>query len=136
MKTLKEMLSADRFASEAGVEIMELKEGYAKARMLVTEKHLNAVGVCQGGALFTLADLTFAAVANSRNMLTLSLNANITFLRAVCGGYVYAEATEIFNHAKIPFIEVRITDENENLVAVFTSSGYRKKSELNLESLM
>lgn len=54
MKTLKEMLSADRFASEAGVEIMELKEGYAKARMLVTEKRLNAGGVCQGGALFTL----------------------------------------------------------------------------------
>ena len=68
--------------------------------------------------------------------LTLSLNANITFLRAVSGGYVYAEAVETFNHAKVPFIEVRITDEEGCPVAVFTSSGYRKKTELNLESLM
>ena len=73
MKTLKEMLSHDRFAAEAGVELLEVREGYAKARMLVTEKHLNGGGVCQGGALFTLADLAFAAVANSRNQLTLSL---------------------------------------------------------------
>ena len=119
MKTLKDMLSHDRFAAEAGVELLEVREGYAKARMLVTDKHLNGGGVCQGGALFTLADLAFAAVANSRNLLTLSLNANITFL-----------------HAKIPFIEVRITDEEGCPVAVFTSSGYRKKTELNLESLM
>ena len=77
MGTLKEMLSADRFAAEAGVELLEISPGYAKARMKVTEKHLNAGGVCQGGALFTLADLAFAAVANSRGRLTLSLNANI-----------------------------------------------------------
>ena len=118
------------------MELLEVREGYAKARMLVTDKHLNGGGVCQGGALFTLADLAFAAVANSRNLLTLSLNANITFLRAVSGGYVYAEAVETFNHAKVPFIEVRITDEEGCPVAVFTSSGYRKKTELNLESLM
>ena len=78
MKTLKDMLSHDRFAAETGVELLEVREGYAKARMLVTDKHLNGGGVCQGGALFTLADLAFAAVANSRNLLTLSLNANIT----------------------------------------------------------
>ena len=63
MKTLKEMLSHDRFAAEAGVELLEVREGCAKARMLVTEKHLNGGGVCQGGALFTLADLAFAAIS-------------------------------------------------------------------------
>ena len=57
MGTLKEMLSADRFAAEAGVELLEISPGYAKARMKVTEKHLNAGGVWQGGALFTIADV-------------------------------------------------------------------------------
>jgi hypothetical protein len=52
----------------------------------VTEKHLNAGGVCQGGALFTLADLAFAAVANSRGRLTLSLNA-ILILNGCGNGY-------------------------------------------------
>ena len=55
MEKLKEILLHDRFAAEAGVELMEVREGYAKARMQVTEKHLNAGGVCQGGALFTLS---------------------------------------------------------------------------------
>ena len=68
--TLSELLKNDRFARAAGVEILDIRPGYAKARMKVTEKHLNAGGVCQGGALFTLADLAFAAVANSRGRLT------------------------------------------------------------------
>ena len=135
MGTLKEMLSADRFAAETGVELLEISPGYAKARMKVTEKHLNAGGVCQGGALFTLADLAFAAVANSRGRLTLSLNANITFLRPAKLGYVYADATEVFNHHRIPFVEVKITDEQGELIAIFTSSGYRKESDLPVDTL-
>ena len=136
MATLKEILANDHFATSAGVELLEIGEGYARARMLVTERHLNAGGVCQGGALFTLADLTFAAVANARNQLTLSLNANITFLRPARQGYIYAEAIEVFNHLRVPFIEVRIVDENHELVAVFTSTGYRKKEKIETDGLI
>ena len=127
MEKWKEFFKADRFATHAGVELLEVKPGYARASMFVTKEHLNAGGVCQGGALFTLADLAFAAAANSREQLTLSINANITFLRSVKEGYVYAEATEVFNHHRIPFIEVRLTDEAGELIGVMTSSGYRKK---------
>ena len=129
------MLAHDRFAACAGVELLEISPGYAKARMEVTENHLNAGGVCQGGALFTLADLAFAAVANSREKLTLSLNAHITFLRPARKAYVYAEADEVFNHARVPFIEVRIVDEDQQLIAILTSSGYRKNEELDLDGL-
>ena len=130
MEKWNEFFKADRFATQAGVELLEVKPGYAKARMLVTPEHLNAGGVCQGGALFTLADLAFAAVANSHKLLTLSISANITFLRSVKQGYVYAEAQEVFNHHRIPFIEVRLTDESGESVAIMTSSGYRKDVEL------
>ena len=127
MEKYKEFFKADQFAAHAGVELLEVKPSYARARMLVTKEHLNAGGVCQGGALFTLADLAFAAAANSHDQLTLSINANITFLRSVKEGYVYANAIEVFNHHRIPFIEVKLTDESGELIAVMTSSGYRKK---------
>lgn len=130
MEKWKDFFKADRFAENAGVELLEVKPGLAKARMLVTPEHLNAGGVCQGGALFTLADLAFAAVSNSHGQLTLSVTANVTFIRPVKEGYVYAEAIEVFNHHRIPFIEVRITDEAGNLIAVMTSSGYRKNVEI------
>ncbi len=133
MTTLKDFLKNDRFAVNAGVELLEVTEGYAKARMLVTEEHLNAGGVCQGGALFTLADLAFAAVANSHKKLTLSVSANITFLRPAALGYVYAEAHEVGGGFRVPFIEVRITNDAGSLIALMTSSGYRKDVELGLE---
>ncbi len=115
-KKLLDFFKNDRFAVHAGAELLEIKEGYARARMLVTEKLLNGADVCQGGALFTLADL-----------LTVSTTSTITYVRSVGKGYVYAEANEIVNHRRMPFAEVRLTDEQGELVAVFTSSGYRKE---------
>ncbi|MBP3714439.1 MAG: PaaI family thioesterase [Phocaeicola sp.] len=125
--TLFDFFKNDRFAVMAGVELMEISEGYAKARMLITKDHLNGGGVCQGGALFTLADLAFAAAVNSHLVLTFSTSSNITFFQSVAQGYVYAEAREIVNHPRLPYAEVKITDEDGRLIAVFTSSGYRKK---------
>lgn len=123
---MKDFLKNDRFAAMAGVELIAVEQGYAKARMLITSDHLNAVGVCQGGALFTLADLAFAAVANNGAPPTFSISTNITYIRSVSKGYVYAEAHELVNHHRLPFIETRITDENGEILAVVTSTGYRK----------
>ena len=125
--TLFDFFKNDRFASMAGVELMEISEGYAKARMLITPGHLNGGGVCQGGALFTLADLAFAAAVNSHLVLTFSTTSNITIFRSVVEGYVFAEANEIVNHPRLPYAEVKITDEKGQLIAIFTSSGYRKR---------
>ena len=56
--SLKDFLNRnDRFAANAGAKLVEVREGYARAEMTVTSEHLNAGRVCQGGALFTLADL-------------------------------------------------------------------------------
>ena len=125
--TLKEFFKKDRFAVMAGCELLEVKTGYARTRMLVTPEHLNGGGVCQGGALFTVADLACAAAFNSHLTLTLGTSASITFLGNVSEGYVYAEARELADHPKMPFCEVRVTDETGRLLAVFTSGGYRKK---------
>ena len=125
--TLKDFFKKDRFAAMAGAELTEVGEGCAKARMLVTPEHLNGGGVCQGGALFTLADLAFAAAVNSHLTLTFSTSSNITFVGNVSEGYSYAEAREIVNHPRMPYAEVRVTDEQGRLLAVLTSSGYRKQ---------
>ena len=70
----------DRFAADAGCRILEMEEGRAVAEMTVTPHHLNGGGVCQGGALFTLADLALAAVMNSRGQLTFGIENNIMFM--------------------------------------------------------
>lgn len=125
--TLKDFFKSDRFAALAGVELLEVGEGRARARMLVTHDHLNGGGWCQGGALFTLADLAFAAAVNSHLQLTVSTSSNITYFKSVGEGtMVFADAQETVNHHRMPYAEVRITDEQGDLIALFTSSGYRK----------
>ena len=62
--TINDFLQGDKFALFAGVELLETGNGYAKARMEIKPMHLNGGGVCQGGAIFTLADLAFAAATN------------------------------------------------------------------------
>ena len=125
---IQELLNrTDRFAANAGCQITEVDTEHAVAEMIVRNEHLNGADVCQGGALFTLADLAFAAAVNSHLTLTVSTTSPITYVRSVGKGYVYAEANEIVNHRRMPFAEVRLTDEQGELVAVFTSSGYRKE---------
>ena len=72
--TPQEFFKKDRFADNVGVELIEIKEGYGKARLVITEEHLNAGNRTQGGALFTLADLALAAAANSHGTLAFSLS--------------------------------------------------------------
>ena len=50
---IKQFLNnGDVFAARAGAQIVEIREGYVRAEMKVTEDHLNAGGVCQGGRYF------------------------------------------------------------------------------------
>ncbi len=128
---IKEFFKRDLFAAYIGIELMEVVEGYAKARLKVEERHLNGAGVCQGGAIFTLADFACAVATNSHRTITVSTNSNITFTKTGrLGSYLYAEAHEIVNHHKMPFIEVRVTDEAHRIIAIFTASGHRREDEL------
>ena len=125
---LKDFLNQnDCFAVNAGARLVEVREGYARAEMTVTSEHLNAGRVCQGGALFTLADLAMAAVMNSHGKLTLSIGSTISFLHsAVEGDTLVAEAVETVNHHKIPYIEVKIRNQHGELACAFAGMAYRK----------
>ena len=124
--TIDEFLQGDKFALLAGVELMETGNGYAKARMEIQPEHLNSGGVCEGGAIFTLADLAFAAAINSHARLTFSINSTINFFKSQSEGYLYAEAHEVFNHTRLANCEIRITNEAGELIATFNGTGYRK----------
>jgi len=128
--TIHEFLQGDKFALYAGVELLETGNGYAYARMEIKSMHLNGGGVCQGGAIFTLADLAFAAATNSHAQLTLSINSSINFLKSESKGFLYAEARENFSHKRLANCEVKITNEAGELIATFNGTGYRKDVKL------
>lgn len=125
--TPQEFFKNDLFASNAGVVLVEVHEGYSKAKMEITEEHLNAGGRTQGGAIFTLADLALAAAANSHGNLAFSLSSNITFLRASgIGDTLCAEARERYIGRSTGYYQVDITNQTGELIATFESSVFRK----------
>ena len=133
--TIQDFLQGDKFALQTGVTLLDVGNGYAKACMEVKPEHLNGGGVCQGGALFTLADLAFAAATNSHARLTFSIDSSIHFFRSVSEGILYAEAREVFNHKRLANCEVRITTEEGELIATFNGTGYRKDTPLPFEPI-
>ena len=135
--TLKEIFKDDRFAACAGCELVDISDGYAKATMKVTEHHLNAGNVCQGGALFTLADLAFAAAVNTYKTLSLSISSDIHFFKSAYEGELLtAEAIVKSNHPKVPYCEVIITNENGEVLARFGGQSYRKNVPLEFEKFI
>ena len=127
----QEFFQNDRYAANTGVQLLEVKPGYAKASLTITPEHLNAGGRTQGGALFTLADLTLAAAANSHGTLAFSLSSNITFLRASgVGDTLYAEARERYTGRATVCYQIDITNQDGKLIATFESSVFRMGTQL------
>lgn len=137
MTLLETLNTNDCFANSIGAQLKEIREGYARAELTVGVNHINAGGVCQGGVMYTLADLSFAGVANCHGTLTLGVSNTITFLKsAKLGDHLKAECTELLDHHKLPYCDIRITNQNDELIAVMTGLAYRLKKDFDFDALM
>ncbi len=121
------LLERDRFAARAGIELIEVTEGRARAEMEVGPSHLNGVDVVQGGALFTLADFAFAAACNSHDRVAVAIDVSISFVKGVSSGRLVAEAREEALTERLSTCVVRVTDAAGDLVALFKGPAYRTK---------
>jgi acyl-CoA thioesterase len=116
----------DRFAAENGMRVVEVRIGYARTEMETCPRHLNAIGIVQGGAVFTLADLAFAACSNSHGVVAVACQVDITYFQAVREGRLMATAEEIARTHKLSTCLIRVTAEDGRLVALFKGVAYIK----------
>jgi acyl-CoA thioesterase len=128
---LKEFFRRDQFAEYCGIELLEVTPGGARTRMEVKEHHLNGLRTVHGGAIFSLADFTFAVACNSHGTVAVALNVSISFVKAVGSGTLFAEALEVSVSPKIGTYEIKVTNENGVLVSTFQGLAYRKKEKLS-----
>ena len=120
------LLERDHFASENGIRLVEVRVGFARTEMTVESRHLNGVGILQGGALFTLADLAFAGASNSHGVVAVGCQVDVTWFKAVRSGKLTATAEEIARTHRLSTCLIRVTDENQDLVALFKGIAYIK----------
>lgn len=117
----------DLFARHAGIELLEVEPGMARARMKIEPYHFNGARTVHGGAIFTLADFAFAVASNSYGTMAMGINTSVSFVKAALGGTLYAEAEEQSRNAKLATYTVNVTDDNGDLVALFQGMVYLKK---------
>ena len=128
MEKLKQFFAAnDLFARHAGIELLDVGPGWAKAGMKIEPFHFNAAGTVHGGAIFTLADFAFAAASNSHGTLAMGINTSVSFVKAALEGTLHAEAREQSKGPKLAAYSVMVTDDAGDVVAIFQGMVYRKK---------
>ena len=129
---LKEFLSeGDRFAHGIGARIEEVRPGYARSVLTVEPRHLNAGGVCQGGVIYTLADLTFASIVNACGFLTPLVSGTIYYHRSArLGDTLTAEGRVMSDHHKLPCALVEVRTQDGTHVATFSGEGYVTRAPL------
>ncbi len=126
LEQVRNIFQNDRFATENGMMIEKIGDGYAKCSLQLTDRHRNAMGAVMGGVSFTLADFAFAVAANWREIGMVSLSSNIVYLGTAKGERLIAEAVCVKDGRSTGYYQVDVHDELGNPVAAVTSTGFRK----------
>ncbi len=123
------MNGTDYFRELLGIKILEIKDGYAKMSMQITEKHTNAHGFTHGGVLFSLADCAFAEAVNFGDRQAVAVQVSINYLRpTVEGDVLFAEATTVSDGKTLALCSVVVRKEDKD-VAMFSGLAYKIRSD-------
>jgi acyl-CoA thioesterase len=121
-----DFLGHDRLVDLLDIQLEDMQEGYARASLVVAEKHLNGLGCTQGGAIFTLADYAFAAACNSWGSPAMGLQVSISYLKATQKGAKLTAICQVDHQGgRIGAYTTEIRDETGALIAKCTSTSCR-----------
>lgn len=127
LKIAEKMFTEDKQSQYLGIEIVTAEVGYSVCKMTIDERHLNGHGTCHGGAIFTLADTTFAHICNAHNQVTVAHMCHIAYWRpGIAGDTLYAVAREngVYGRSGSYTVSIHKNTLNGEVVAEF--SGYSR----------
>jgi 1,4-dihydroxy-2-naphthoyl-CoA hydrolase len=105
-----------------GIEFTEIGKDYLVARMPVDNRTKQPYGILHGGASVVLAETVGSVGANLCVDLTkfrcVGLDINANHLKSVKEGFVYAKGTPIHVGRTTQVWEIKITNENNDLVCI------------------
>ena len=103
-----------------GMELTEIKKGWAKIRLPFTKKLTNGIGVAHGGAIFSPADSAvgmalIGLVHKNENISTLEMKIN--YIKPLAEGDIIAEAKIVHRGAMTAIGDVEVRDGTGVLIA-------------------
>ncbi|WP_027126624.1 PaaI family thioesterase [Gelidibacter mesophilus] len=104
------------------IEMIDYGPDFLVARMPVNSRVYQPDGVLHGGATAALAESvgSFAShiFLDSEHLFVRGLEITANHLKSVKEGFVYAKATFLHKGRTTQLLDIRITDENDNLVSI------------------
>ena len=129
------MMENDLFSQWLGITLVKIRVGYSKIQMTVRPEMINGLGIVHGGIAFSFADSAFAFACNNRNNLSVALDTSINFLKPVyVNDTLIAETKEIHNGRSTGLYQIKITNQDEHVVAIFKGTCFRTNKKLIEES--
>lgn len=119
------------FAQKFGIKLLEIDAGYSKVEMKFTPDMENILGMAHGGAIFALIDEAFETASNSHGTIAVALNMNITYVSSPSSGSkLIAEAREFSRTQKTASYDIKVFDNENNLIASCQALVYRRETPL------
>jgi acyl-CoA thioesterase len=121
VELLKNKEQTEPIAKFLGMELAELKPGYAKITLTLKPEHLNFNGLVFGGIIMCLADQAFAYGMNSLVIPSIATNFSIQLIAgAKVGDVLTAECRPLKSGRRVGFAEMTVTDQSGKLIAKAT----------------
>ena len=115
----------DRYATESGMEIEDMGEGWSECSYEISERHLNAQGGVMGGSIFTLMDFAYAVAASTRHRPTVMMQASVSYLNAPKGKKLTARAECRKDGRTSCVYNVNVKDDTGRDIAQAVMTGFK-----------
>ncbi len=114
-------LVKDNLMETLAIEFMDVGTDFLSARMPVSPKVHQLDGLLHGGATVALAETVGSAavsvLSQDPNVSTLGIEISANHLKSVRSGFVTATARPLKMGKTVQLIEIRVTDEDNNLIS-------------------
>tara|TARA_R110002073_G_scaffold17446_5_gene65694 strand:+ start:20463 stop:20888 length:426 start_codon:yes stop_codon:yes gene_type:complete len=104
------------------IEFTDFGDDFVVAKMPVNSSVYQPDGVLHGGATLALAETTGSFAAHMfldlSNVFVRGIEISANHIKSVKDGYVYAKASFIHKGRTTQLLQVKITDDNDNLISL------------------
>ena len=127
---IDQMFNNDPFSKWLGIERMEESPGYCVLQMTVRQEMLNGFSVAHGGITYSLADSALAFATNAHGIQSMSIETSISHTEPVLEADILtAKTKEISLTKRVGIYQIDITNQNNEIVALFKGTVYRTGKE-------
>ena len=120
-------VTEEPLARQFNMELVELSTGRSVVEMTYDPDRMNNLyHRAHGGALYALIDEAFETAGQTHGTIAVAMNVNVTYMASPApGARLRAEALEIKRTKRTAAYDIRVFDENRQMLATCQALAFR-----------